>query len=204
MAVNLQKGSRVSLKKDNGADLTNICVGVNWGAIEKKGLFGSKKIAVDLDASVGLFNEEGALVDTIYFGQLNSKCGSIKHSGDDRTGDVDGDDGLDNEVIQVNLARVPANVHHIAFILNSYRGQDFKDIPFASIRIYEGKPERVDEVFATLNVSQDPTFSGSIGMIMGRMYRHNNEWKFAATADATGKEQLQQTLTTFSRKYLGK
>ncbi len=59
MAINLEKGQRISLEKTNGSKLLNICVGINWGAIEKKGLFGfgGGKEAVDLDASCALFNE---------------------------------------------------------------------------------------------------------------------------------------------------
>jgi len=141
MAISLQKGQRISLAK-GGNNLEKICVGVNWGAIEKKSLFGKiKKVAVDLDASVGLFSENKQLVDVVYFGQLTSKCGAIRHSGDDLTGDMEGDDGLDNEVIVVDLTQIPATISQVVFVLNSFRGQDFASIPFASIRIYEGTPD---------------------------------------------------------------
>ena len=92
MAIDLTKGQRISLKK-NDSDLTRIEVGVNWGAITKKGFLGTRTIAVDLDASVGMFDQRGNLVDEVYFAKLVSKCHSITHSGDDREGDVGGDDG---------------------------------------------------------------------------------------------------------------
>ena len=202
MAISLQKGQRISLEK-GGESLTKMCVGVNWGAIESKGLFGRvKKEAVDLDASVGMFDENKHLIDVVYFGQLGSKCGSIVHSGDDLTGDMDGDDGLDNEVIVVDLTRIPAHVSQVVFVLNSFQGQDFASIPFASIRIYEGTPERVDSIVATYDIANDASFSGKVSMIMGKLYRHNDAWKFTSIGDSTRDRELKQTLQTAATQYL--
>jgi tellurium resistance protein TerZ len=203
MAIKLEKGQRINLEKSNGNKLQNICVGVNWGAIEKKGIFGNKKLeAVDLDASCATFNENKQPLEIIYFGNLKSKNASIKHSGDDLTGDMGGDDGLDNEVITVDLAKLPPEVNKIAFVLNSFRGHDFKTIPFASIRIYEGTPSHVNEIFATYDIANDATFAGSVSMVMGVFYKRNNEWKFNAIGEATRDRDLQGTLTTVISKYL--
>ncbi len=202
MAISLTKGQRISLKKDGGGQLRRMCVGVNWGAIEKKGFFGTKKEAVDLDASVGMFSGTGELVEVVYFGRLQSSCGGICHSGDDLTGDMDGDDGLDNEVILVDLDRINPAIENLAFVLNSFQGHDFKDIPFASIRIYEGTPEHVGMVFATFDIANDPKFAGSVSMVMGKLYRHNNAWKFSAIGETTRDRKLEETLITFSKQYL--
>jgi tellurium resistance protein TerZ len=203
MAINLEKGQRINLEKSNGSKLQNVCVGVNWGAIIKKGIFGgTTKEAVDLDASCATFNDSNLLLETIYFGNKKSKNGSIKHSGDDLTGDMDGNDGLDNEVITVDLAKLPAEVSKIAFVLNSFRGQDFKTIPYASIRIYEGAPDRVNEVFATYDIANDASFAGSVSMVMGVFYKRNGEWKFNAIGEATSDRDLQSTLVTVTSKYL--
>ena len=111
MAINLQKGQRIDLRKTDGATLQNVCVGVNWGAIEKKNWLGRTTVeAVDLDASCVLYDANKNPVDVVYFGNLQSKDGSIKHSGDDLTGDVGGDDGLDNEVLTLDFARINHNV----------------------------------------------------------------------------------------------
>lgn len=209
MAINLTKGQKISLKKENGGSLTNMCIGINWGAIDvvSKGFLGfgggdKKKEAVDLDASCALFDNDNKLLDVVYFGQLSSKDGSIRHSGDDRTGDVDGDDGLDNEVITVDLSRVSPNATKIAFVLNSFRGQDFATVPFATIRIYEGTPTRVDNIFATFNISGDPKFSGYVSMIMGKLYNRNGEWKFASIGEPTKDKKLEDTLKTVVQSYL--
>ena len=203
MAINLVKGQKINLQKDNGSKLQNICVGVNWGAIEKKGwLGGTSKVAVDLDASCALFNDSKTLVDVVYFGHLVSKDGSIKHSGDDLTGDLNGDDGLDNEVITLDFSRLSSDIDHVAFVLNSFKGQDFGSIPFSSIRIYEGTPTRVSEVFATYNIAKGEGFAGNVSMVMGIFYKRNNEWKFNAIGEPTKDKKLEETLQTVTNKYL--
>ncbi|GHT12958.1 stress protein [Bacteroidia bacterium] len=203
MAIKLEKGQRINLEKSNGNKLQNLCVGVNWGAIEKTGFWGNQKMeAVDLDASCATFDDNNKALEVIYFGNLKSKNDSIKHSGDDLTGDMGGDDGLDNEVITVDLAKLPAEVSKIAFVLNSFRGHDFKTIPFASIRIYEGTPSRVNDVFATYDITNDVTFAGSVSMVMGVFYKRNGEWKFNAIGEATRDKDLQGTLVTVVSKYL--
>lgn len=200
MAISLAKGQKINLKKNNGSDLTTFCVGANWGAIEKKGIFGTKKEAVDLDLSVGIFDNNKNLSEVIYFGNLESS--GIIHSGDDRTGDVDGDDGLDNEVIQINLGQIPANIENIVFVLNSYQGQDFATIPFASIRLYEGTPSRVNEIVATYNIASDGKFAGYVSMILGKLYKRNGEWKFSAIGEPTRDAKLEDTLRTVGNVYL--
>ncbi|PQJ71303.1 Tellurium resistance protein TerD [Vibrio jasicida] len=200
MAISLQKGQKISLEKNNGTTLKNLCVGVNWGAIEKKGFFGLKKVAVDLDASCAVFDSNNQLLDVVYFGQLTTA--GIRHSGDDLTGDMEGDDGLDNEVINVNLDQLASNAEQVVFVLNSFRGQDFKTIPFASIRLYEGTESRVDAVHATYDIANDPKFAGSVSMVLGKLYKHNGNWKFAAIGETTPDRELKGTIATVARAYL--
>lgn len=203
MSINLTKGQKIDLRKKSGDSLTNFCVGVNWGMIEKKGFFGGiKKIAVDLDASCALFDEHKNLLDVVYFGQLNSKDGSINHSGDDLEGDADGDDGLDNEIISVNLTRIPQNVDQVVFFLNSFQKQDFATVPFAAIRLYEGTPTRVNDVVATYDIATDSSFRGYVSMVMGKLYKRNNEWKFSAIGEPTPDRELKDTLSTIINKYI--
>lgn len=204
MAINLEKGQRISLEKANGSKLQNICVGINWGAIEKKGFLGlsTTKEAVDLDASCALFNENKQLEEVVYYGNLKSKNASVRHSGDDLTGDMGGDDGMDNEVITVDLSKLNASTTYVAFVLNSFRGHDFAKIPFASIRIYEGTPQRVNEVFAKYDISHDASFAGNVSMVMGVFYKRNGEWKFNAIGEPTRDRKLQETVDTVMRQYL--
>ena len=204
MAINLQKGQRINLEKSNGSKLQNVCVGINWGAIEKKGIFGfgSTKEAVDLDASCALFNDSKQRVDVVYFGNLISKDGAVKHSGDDLTGDMGGDDGLDNEIITLDFSTLNASVTYVAFVLNSFRGHDFGTIPFASIRIYEGTPTRVNEVFATYDIAKGAGFAGHTSMVLGVFYKKNGEWKFNAIGEPTKDKKLEETINTVGNQYL--
>ncbi|MFB9078973.1 TerD family protein [Flavobacterium procerum] len=202
MAINLEKGQRINLEKSNGSKLQNICVGVNWGAIEKKGFFGSKKEAVDLDASCAVYDDKKNHIDSVNFRKLVSNDRAIKHSGDDLTGDLNGDDGLDNEVITLDFAQLSPAANYVAFFINSFRGQDFKDIPFASIRIYEGTPTRVTQEFARFDVANDATFAGNVSMVLGVFYKRNDEWKFSAVGVPTNDKKLEQTIVTIQQNHL--
>ncbi|MCP2028765.1 tellurium resistance protein TerZ [Flavobacterium sp. HSC-32F16] len=202
MAINLEKGQRINLEKSNGTKLQNICVGVNWGAIEKKGFFGTKKEAVDLDASCAVYDDKKNHIDSVNFRKLISNDRAIKHSGDDLTGDLNGDDGLDNEVITLDFSQLTPAANHVAFFINSFRGQDFKDIPFASIRIYEGTPTKVSQEFARFDVANDATFAGNVSMVLGVFYKRNDEWKFSAVGVPTSDKKLEQTIVTIQQNHL--
>jgi len=223
MAINLSKGQKIDLRKPTGEQLTNFCVGVNWGAIEteKRGLFGKKKVIedVDLDLSCIMTDAKGELVDWIYspeyngylqkqkmpLGKLDSKDFALKHSGDDMQGDVGGDDGLDNEIISVNLQKVDPKIDKIFFFLNIYLkpGQnfDFSNIPFAKIRMYEGTPLRVDNVHANYDIVTNSAYANNGALIMGKLYKRNNEWKFDAMGEPTNDNIFLQTINRILENY---
>lgn len=201
MAVSLVKGQKISLKKDSGGDLVNFCVGANWGAITTTNFLGMKKIEpVDLDLSAALFDGNRNIVGIVFFG--NKSATGIVHSGDDLVGDTDGDDGLDNEIISIDLSRVDSRVEHIIFVLNSYNKVRFDDIPFASIRLYEGTPSVVRNVFATYNIANDATFRNRIAMVLGKLYRRNNEWKFSAIGEPTNDRNLEELVIHSCAKFV--
>ncbi|MGH8853282.1 MAG: TerD family protein, partial [Telluria sp.] len=135
MSVNLQKGQKISLDKEAGGALSRVTMGLGWDVAKSKGFFGfgggGKGDAVDLDASVVMFDESNRPVDTVWFRQLKSKDGSIVHSGDNRTGAGDGDD----EQISVDLGRVPATVKSLVFTVNSFTGQNFSTVENAYCRL---------------------------------------------------------------------
>ncbi len=223
MAINLSKGQKIDLRKETGEKLTNFCVGVNWGAIEtvKKGFFGSKKVVedVDLDLSCVMTDSQGNMVDYIYspdyngflsknnfpLGKLSSRDGALRHSGDDRKGDFGGDDGLDNEVITVDLTRVDNNIEKIFFFINIYlnpgQNHDFSKIPYAKIRMYEGTSTKVNKVHSSFDIATDASYVNQRAMIMGKLYKRNDEWKFDAIGDATEETIFLQTIQTITQKY---
>ena len=206
---NLSKGDKIDLTKKGGSTLTNVCMGANWSAIDKvsKSLFGgtkTKKVSVDLDASCTVFDKDGNEIETISFQNKKSKCvrDFINHSGDDMTGDTDGDDGLDNEVIMVDLSKAPQKAISIWFYLNSYSGQDFGVIPNVSLRIYEGTPSRVDHNFAQIIIQNDPSFAGKKAMVLGKLYLHKGNWKFETVGIGTNDKRIPQIINTIKTTML--
>lgn len=219
MAINLTKGQKIDLRKESGATLTNFCVGVNWGAIETKAFFGlsKNKKDVDLDLSCIMVDDKNQLCDHIFSplynidilqkfglpkGKLNSNDGALRHTGDDLQGDSGGDDGLDNEIITVDLTKVNPSVTKIFFFLNNVGAEDFSQIPYAKIRMYEGTPTHVKETFASYNVSAEPSYAGKKALIMGKLYKRNDEWKFDAIGDPTADRFLGETIHLIIKSYL--
>ena len=218
MAISLQKGQRIDLRKSSGDTLTDFCVGVNWGGIESKGFLGlTKKVQdVDLDLSAVLLDAQGNPCDHIYSplykpevlgkfglppGKLTAANGALRHTGDDRAGDSGGDDGLDNEVITVSLSQVPANMTQIFFFLNNCGQEDFSMIPYAKIRMFEGTPTKVKEVFASYNVAAEAQYKGKRALILGRLYKKGTEWKFNAIGDPTEDVFVGQTVLRIAKEY---
>ena len=219
MAINLTKGQKIDLRKDNGDQLTNFCIGVNWGAIETKGFFGLTKNVqnIDLDLSCVLIDNNNSICDHLYSplykvevlnqfglpkGKLLTSDNAMKHTGDDLEGDKGGDDGIDNEIITVDLSRINPNVSQIFFFLNNAGREDFSQIPYAKIRMYEGTPTRVNSVFASYNVSAEQQYAGKQSIIMAKLYKRNDEWKFSAIGDPTEDTFLGQTIHKIVKSYL--
>ncbi|MGQ0698685.1 MAG: TerD family protein [Panacagrimonas sp.] len=175
MAINLQKGQKISLEKEAGGALAKIVMGLGWDPIKSKGFlgFGGKQQEVDLDASCVMFNEQNQAVDTVWFRQLKSQDGSIVHTGDNRTGAGDGDD----EQILVDLSRVPAGVKSLVFVVNSFTGQNFSQIDNATCRIVNAANQQ--EV-ARYNLSTQGSHTANV---MAKVYRHNGEWKMHAIGE---------------------
>lgn len=184
MAVNLSKGQKISLEKEAGGALSQIKMGLGWdvGAAPQKsggflgGLFGGGGSAggsIDLDASCIMLDANKQMVDAIWFGQLQSKDSSIQHTGDNRTGAGDGDD----EVINVNLSRIPDHVQALVLTVNSFTGQTFATVNNAFCRLVNASNN--SEV-----ARYDLSAQGShTALILAKIYRHNGEWKMHAIGE---------------------
>lgn len=175
MAINLQKGQKISLDKEAGVKLTKITMGLAWDPVKSKGIFGfgSKTQEVDLDASCILFDDQNRQADAAWFRQLKSRDGSIVHNGDNRTGAGDGDD----EQISVDLTRVPANIKSLVFTVNSFTGQNFSQVENATCRIINASN---NQEVARFNLS---TLGAHNAQIMAKLYRHGDEWKMHAIGE---------------------
>lgn len=171
MAINLQKNSTISLTKME-PQLTNVVVGLGWDTAKPTGFFKSlfgSETAIDLDASCLLIDEQLNVVDTVWFRQLKSKCGSVQHQGDNRTGEGDGDD----EKIQLALNTLAPNIRHLAFIVNSYMGQNFDKVDNAFCRIVNQNHTELCRF--TLKEQGAHT-----GLFIGLLSRDGHQWQFTS------------------------
>jgi len=178
MAINLQKGQKISLSKESGGALSKVIMGLGWDAKKSgggflKGMFGGGGESIDLDASCVIFDEANKVLDTVWFKQLKSRDGSIVHTGDNRTGEGDGDD----EQIIVDLDKVPANVKALVFTVNSFTGQTFDAVENAYCRMVDSSNK--NEI-ARYTLSAQGSHSAQI---MAKVYRHNGEWKMHAIGE---------------------
>ncbi|MWA01065.1 TerD family protein [Actinomadura sp. LD22] len=189
MTISLQKGQKVSLAKPGGGTLTRVRMGLGWDAVAKKGLFGKGKAqSIDLDASCLLFDASGNLADSVWFRQLRSKDGSVQHTGDNLTGAGEGDD----EVINVDLQSVPANVTQLVFTVNSFTGQDFSQIENAFCRL-------VDEATGQEIARYDLSGAGQHNaQIMAKVSRDGAGWSMTAIGATASGRTFQHLLPAVS------
>jgi tellurium resistance protein TerD len=171
MSVSLSKGGNVSLTKE-APGLTAVNVGLGWDARTTSGA------DFDLDASALLVDQGGRILSDqyfIFFNNLTSPDGSVEHTGDNLTGEGEGDD----EMIKVNLASVPQECAKIVFAVSIYdaesRGQSFGQVRNAFIRIVN---QAGGAEIARYDLSEDA--STETAMIFGEVYRNAGEWKFRA------------------------
>lgn len=180
--INLRKGERVSLTKEN-PNLDKIHVGLGWD--ENTNV--NKIHDFDLDASVFMLGEDEKVHnvrDFVFYKNLQSPDGSVVHTGDNLTGNGDGDD----EVIKVQLSKVPDYVKKLVFVVSIYqaheRRQNFGQVENAYIRILDDSTGR-----ELLRYDLTEDYSSYSSVIVGEIYRHGNEWKFNAKGDGA-KEEL--------------
>ncbi|MFC8664650.1 MULTISPECIES: TerD family protein [Streptomyces] len=171
MGVSLAKGGNVSLSKE-APGLTAVLVGLGWDVRTTTGT------DYDLDASALLLNEAGKVASDaqfVFYNNLTSPDGSVEHTGDNLTGEGEGDD----EVIKVNLAGVPAEVTRIVFPVSIHdaenRGQSFGQVRGAFIRIVN---QAGGAEIARYDLSEDA--ATETAMVFGELYRNGAEWKFRA------------------------
>lgn len=172
MPISLQKGQKVDLTKGNPG-LKNIMVGLGWDVNRYDG-----GADFDLDASAFLLGETGKTPSTdefVFYGNLKHPSGSVEHMGDNLTGEGEGDD----EQIQVDLTKVPANISKIAFTVTIYeaeaRRQNFGQVSNAYIRIVDTV---TNQEIIRYDLGED--FSIETAIVVGEIYRYNGEWKFNA------------------------
>lgn len=171
MAISLNKGGNLSLSKTDPT-LVRILIGLGWDERATDGA------SFDLDASAFLLTASGKVRgdhDFIFYNQLKSQDGSVEHTGDNRSGQGDGDD----ESLLVDLSKVSPQVEKIAITVTIHdaqsRGQNFGQIANAFIRVVNQ-----DSGIEIVRFDLAEDYSTETAMVFGEVYRHNGEWKFRA------------------------
>ncbi len=223
MAINLQKGQTIDLRKNDKGDiydLSQVTVGLGWDIRTKKGgilggLFGggNKEEEYDLDAMAFLLDVNGKVVnlgrkakmpngkeinlyegDVVYFNSQRHPSGQIWLTGDNRTGAGEGDD----EQIIVRLDSLDQKYQKIIFLVTIYQGkaknQHFGMVENAFIRAVDARGKEI----AKYNLSGDATLNGVCGMIFAEVYRREGTWKFRAL----GEPQATDNFVEILKKYI--
>ena len=171
MALSLQKGGNISLSKEDPG-LKKILIGLGW---DERATSGTD---FDLDASLFMLGSDGKVRDDsgfIFYGQLQSKDGSVVHTGDNLTGEGEGDD----EAIKVDLEKVPQDIQKLVVTVTIYDGQNRKQnfgmVENAFIRVVN---DEVHNEIVRYDLTED--YSTETALEFGEVYRHNGEWKFRA------------------------
>ena len=176
MAINLQKGQRVSLD----SSMKHALVGLGWDTNRYDG-----GTDFDLDASVFLLGANGKLQrdeDFIFYNNLESRNKAVVHTGDNLTGDGEGDD----EVIMIDFTKIPNDVEKIAICVTIHeaeaRRQNFGQVSNAYIRIAKLADEFDTVGEPVLRFDLEEEFSVETALVVAEIYKKNGEWKFNAVA----------------------
>lgn len=197
MAIQLEKGQRISLKKE-APKLDQLMCGLGWDVAKKGGFLGGLFTSdVDLDSSVLCLNSKGKLPsrsDIIYFGNLRHYSSAITHKGDNLTGEGQGDD----EQIMINLPMIPMTIHKLVFVVNIYdaasRKQDFAQVSNAFVRLVNLQN---NQEIARYSLSGS-SYQNKTGMIMAEICRVDDDWEVSAQGEGINAQNLEQIARLYS------
>ncbi|MGG4409949.1 TerD family protein [Niallia taxi] len=172
MSINLSKGQRIDLTKTNPG-LTRAIIGLGWDTNRYDG-----GVDFDLDASAFLADANGKVindVDFIFYNNLAHPSGGVEHTGDNRTGEGDGDD----EQIVIDFSKIPAHVHKVGIAVTIHdadsRSQNFGQVSNAFVRVVN---EETNIEILRYDLGED--FSVETAVVICELYKHNGDWKFNA------------------------
>lgn len=221
MAINLQKGQTIDLRKNEKGetfDLATVTIGLGWDVKQKSSGFlgklfgGTKEEEYDLDAIAFLLDRNGKVAnigrtaninnrqiglyegDIIYFNSLKHPSGHIWLTGDNRTGEGDGDD----EQIIVKLDSLDQRYQKILFLVTIYQGkqnnQHFGLVENAFIRAVDARGKEI----AKFNLSGDASMNGMCSMVFAEAYRKGHEWKFRAIGEPKHTDNFVEILKSYT------
>ena len=224
MSLTLQQGQRIAVGSKSADALPAVpdqfCVGVNWGVLyeQKRKWLRMRTVRrkLDLDLSAIVTFDGDDRFDHLYSpdynvawlkrlglpkGKLVTNDGALRHSGDDRKGQLRAEDVLDNEIITVDVEQIHPRATQIFFFLNNVGPEDYAQIPFACIRLFEGTALAPEEEYARFTLNADKAFEGQRALILGKLYRKGAAWEFAAIGDTTDDAHFAATIVNVLQNY---
>lgn len=193
MSISLSKNQSVSLSKQAPNGLSSITLGVGWDVAQAKGfmgkIFGGGGGEIDLDASALLLDANKREIDAVWFRRLQSTDGSVRHSGDNRTGEGDGDD----ESISIDLTRLPSGVEYVVLTVNSFLGQTFDKVANAYGRVVDNVSGRE---LARFPISDSGPHTG---LILASLSRAGGDWSFKAIGHRTNGKTVKDLASEAAR-----
>jgi tellurium resistance protein TerD len=198
--INLQKGQTIDLRKnENGTEnnLSQLTIGLGWDIKKSGGLFSRNTTGeYDLDAVAVLLDKNGKITqsnDIIYYGNKTHSSGNLWSTGDNLTGDGDGDD----EQLIVKLDKLDAKYEKVIFFTSIYnghsKGQNFGCVENAFIRAVDADGKEI----AKYSISGDNSLKDKCSFIFGEAYRKDNTWKFRALGDAKETDSLSKVCESY-------
>ena len=195
MSISLSKGQTISLEKNSG--LKKVFMGCGWDPAQppKKGFFsslfgGGGADEIDLDASVIVFDEGKQAIDLVWFQQLRSKDGAIHHSGDNLTGEGEGDD----ETIFVDLSVLDSRAKYLVFTVNSFQGQTFDEVDNAFARLVD---DRNNSEICRYSLKEQGSHTG---VVMASMEKTSSGWQMTAHGTPTNGRTAQELVGAAAAK----
>lgn len=187
MAVKLTKGQGINLRKET-PNLKRVLIGLGWDPI-KFSIFSMFNSNIDIDASIICIDENGKCDSTVYYGNLKHRSGSIKHYGDNLTGDGDGDD----EQIEIDLDKVPKHIQRLAVIINIYKGYD-RNQDLGKVKNCFVHATDLDTHKELVSYDISGNYDGKTGIFVADLYRYNGEWKFKAIGEGVKVANIQEMI----------
>ncbi len=200
--MKLEKNQTIELSRKPNSKTHVISMGINWGALQQKKFFRTVSIPIDLDACAALYKAEGDLEETVSFKHTTSRHYAVMHSGDDKDGDTDGDDQLDNETITIDLSRVDKRVSQIVLFVTSYDEHDFSLIPYANVCAYKHHDDNSRDLLAQFDINSDPSFANCNSMILAVVFRRGGRWFFHTIGEPTEGKNINQLELIIQNNYL--
>jgi len=160
-------------------NISTLFIGLNWGAISEKGWYGEFEMkGIDLDLGAFII-KNGKIIDRISYANTSSnKIINIEISLDDHTGDLNGNDYIDNEVVTVNFDNEIQEDFSIIFFINSYSEMEFGKIPYVENRIYDGILENPSKVYFEIDYTKNKDFINATAVIIGELVVTNESKDF--------------------------